>query len=371
MEVIKRDGSKVAFDGSKIENAILKAMRYGSGIVKPEIASKISHEIEDWHKSSGAASISIYRIEGQVFEKLIEKGEVLTAKAYEGYRKVREFQRETNTIDNAIYGIVNQTNKEAMDESIRKSDLKFAKEEGFNDGYDNGVIDNSMEIAKEMLNNKIDINTIIKCTKLSKEEIVNKKKELGLKESDFVILMIAELNENKNQIQLIKAMEVLKDKYPEIKAICVGEGDKLLELEDQVKNRGLKDKVIFLGFRNDINELINICNIGVLLSYREGLPRNLMELMACGKKVIATNIRGCRDIVVDESVGEIVEVGDYEATAKAIEEQYLYGDNEFTVSKEVEKYDVRTINEGLRLIYKDLEEGGYYHKEGYAYSANE
>ena len=88
-------------------------MRYGSGIVKPEIASKISHEIEDWHKSSGAASISIYRIEGQVFEKLIEKGEVLTAKAYEGYRKVREFQRETNTIDNAIYGIVNQTNKEA------------------------------------------------------------------------------------------------------------------------------------------------------------------------------------------------------------------------------------------------------------------
>ena len=207
--------------------------------------------------------------------------------------------------------------------------------------------------------------------KLSKEEIVNKKKELGLKESDFVILMIAELNENKNQIQLIKAMEVLKDKYPEIKAICVGEGEKLLELQGEVKNRGLKDKVIFLGFRNDINELINICNIGVLLSYREGLPRNLMELMACGKKVIATNIRGCRDIVVDETVGEIVEVGDYEATAKAIENQYLYGDNEFTVSKEIDKYDVRTINEGLRLIYKELEEGGYYHKEGYAYSANE
>ena len=192
--------------------------------------------------------------------------------------------------------------------------------------------------------------------KLSKEEIVNKKKELGLKESDFVILMIAELNENKNQIQLIKAMEVLKDKYPEIKAICVGEGEKLLELQGEVKNRGLKDKVRFLGFRNDINELINICNIGVLLSYREGLPRNLMELMACGKKVIATNIRGCRDIVVDETVGELVEVGDYEATAKAIEEQYLYGDNEFTVSKEVEKYDVKTINDSLRLIYKQLED---------------
>ena len=79
-----------------------------------------------------------------------------------------------------------------------------------------------------------------------------------------------------------------------------------------------------------------------------------MELMACGKKVIATNIRGCRDIVVDETVGELVEVGDYEATAKAIEEEYLYGDNEFTVSKEIEKYDVENINESLRLIYKGL-----------------
>ena len=205
--------------------------------------------------------------------------------------------------------------------------------------------------------------------KLSQKEILSKKKELGLKENDFVVLMIAELNENKNQVQLIEAMEVLKDTYPEIKAIC--EGDKLSELQSEVNNRGLEGKVNFLGFRNDINELINICNIGVLLSYREGLPRNLMELMACGKKVIATNIRGCRDIVVDETVGEIVEVGDYEATAKAIENQYLYGDNQFIISKEIEKYDVKTINEGLRLIYKELEEGGYYHKEGYAYSANE
>ena len=79
-----------------------------------------------------------------------------------------------------------------------------------------------------------------------------------------------------------------------------------------------------------------------------------MELMACGKKVIATNIRGCRDIVVDETVGEIVEVGDYEATAKAIEEEYLYGNNEFIVSKEIEKYDVKTINAQLCLIYYSL-----------------
>ena len=120
MKVIKRDRSLVEFDGQKIEQAILKAMRYGSGIVHEETAHQIAVEIENWHKSSGANQVDIYRIEGQVFEKLIDKGEMLTAKAYEGYRKVREFQREENTIDKEIYGIIKQTNKEAMDENSNK-----------------------------------------------------------------------------------------------------------------------------------------------------------------------------------------------------------------------------------------------------------
>ena len=120
MEVIKRDKSRVPFDASKIEKAILKAMRYGSGMVDEKIAHEIASEIEQWHTNNGAKAIDITRIEGQVFEKLIDKGAVLTAKAYEGYRKVREFQREENTIDKEIYGIVKQTNKEAMDENSNK-----------------------------------------------------------------------------------------------------------------------------------------------------------------------------------------------------------------------------------------------------------
>ena len=119
MKVIKRDGQSVEFDASKIEKAILKAMQCGSGIVDSKCAHDIAVEIENWHQFSDN-NISIYRIEGQVFEKLIEKGQILTAKAYEGYRKVREFQRETNTIDKEIYGIVNQTNKEAMEENSNK-----------------------------------------------------------------------------------------------------------------------------------------------------------------------------------------------------------------------------------------------------------
>lgn len=100
MKVIKRDCSLVDFKKQKIENAILKAMKNGSGIVKPKIAKKISKEIEKELKYEKLEEVEISYIETQVFNKLIEKGETLTAKAYEGYRKVREFQRESdNTTD--------------------------------------------------------------------------------------------------------------------------------------------------------------------------------------------------------------------------------------------------------------------------------
>lgn len=91
-------------------------------------------------------------------------------------RLMKEYSEDTS---NLIY-----YDKEAMDESIRKTDLKFAKEEGFDDGYDNGVIDGEnngifigkLQMAKEMLNNNIDIETICKCSKLPKEEILKLQK---------------------------------------------------------------------------------------------------------------------------------------------------------------------------------------------------
>ncbi|MFR7935606.1 MAG: glycosyltransferase [Clostridium perfringens] len=135
--------------------------------------------------------------------------------------------------------------------------------------------------------------------------------------------MIAELNENKNQIQLVRAIELLKNKYQNIKCLIVGEGKKLEFLKEEVKKRNLEKNIVFLGFRKDVNELINASDIGVLFSYREGLPRNLMEIMANGKRIVATNIRGNRDIVCNDFIGALVEVNDYEATAKAVEKFYL------------------------------------------------
>ena len=149
-------------------------------------------------------------------------------------------------------------------------------------------------------------------------------------------------------------MELLKDKYPQIKALLVGEGHKLKELQQEVNNRGLNRQIQFLGFRTDINELINVSNIGVLLSYREGLPRNLMELMACGRKMIGTNIRGCRDIIVDETVGAKVMVSDEFGLAKEIEQLYHNRESEFELSPHLKSYEVDSILRELKQIYTKM-----------------
>ena len=122
MRVVKRDGQLVAFDEQKIYEAILKAMKYGSGIVDEAIAKKIATEIHELVAKS-PANPTIFQIETYVYLKLIENGHELTAKAYEGYRAIQAFKRETNTTDHSILGLIELTNEEVMNENSNKNAL--------------------------------------------------------------------------------------------------------------------------------------------------------------------------------------------------------------------------------------------------------
>ena len=120
MLVIKRDCTEVPFDKSKISAAILKAMKNGSGIVKPKIADDIATEIELECKDKDEVNIS--EIEAMVYDKLITKKQRLTAKAYEGYRSIREFQREnSNTTDDEIMRLVEDLDEYWKDENANKN----------------------------------------------------------------------------------------------------------------------------------------------------------------------------------------------------------------------------------------------------------
>ena len=118
-KVIRRNCTEDEFKKEKISNAILKAMTNGSGIVKPKIAEDIANEI--YEETKDIEEVSISEIEQMVFDKLISKKQRLTARAYEGYRSIREFQREENELDDVVYGIVEGTDKEVLDENSNKN----------------------------------------------------------------------------------------------------------------------------------------------------------------------------------------------------------------------------------------------------------
>ena len=125
LNIIKRNGNAVKFDKEKIKHAILKAMKYGSGIYEEEIAEKIANEIEESHINQNL-SPTVYQIEEIVYTKLISYKQQLTAKAYEGYRAVQSFKREVNTTDESILGLLDRSNEEVINENSNKDGILAA-----------------------------------------------------------------------------------------------------------------------------------------------------------------------------------------------------------------------------------------------------
>lgn len=121
MLVVKRNGDIVPFDKEKIFKAIIKAMAFGDSNIKETVASNIANEIEEECAKEDKVDISV--IESKVYNKLISKKQKLTARAYESYRSIREYQREKNTIDNKILGVINGNNEDINDNSNKSTSL--------------------------------------------------------------------------------------------------------------------------------------------------------------------------------------------------------------------------------------------------------
>lgn len=132
-----------------------------------------------------------------------------------------------------------------------------------------------------------------------------KRRELGVPEEAVWLLNVGELSRRKNQELIIHAIAEFENAFLTI----VGKGDLLRHLEEVANEVGVSARVRFLGYRTDISELCDACDVFVFPSLQEGLPVALMEAMASGLPVVCSRIRGNTDLI-DENGGALFDPHD-------------------------------------------------------------
>ncbi|MDU2240727.1 MAG: glycosyltransferase [Paenibacillus sp.] len=144
------------------------------------------------------------------------------------------------------------------------------------------------------------------------------RRDFGLAPDDFAVLCIAELNRNKNQEQLIGAIGELRRRGIPAVLLLAGVGREEARYRQLAAEHGVAGAVRFLGYRRDVPQLLQAADALALLSRREGLPKALLEGLAAGRPLVATAVRGSRDLVVPGRNGYLVPVGDVSAAADAL-----------------------------------------------------
>jgi glycosyltransferase involved in cell wall biosynthesis len=133
-----------------------------------------------------------------------------------------------------------------------------------------------------------------------------------------VIGTVGNLYPVKGQTYLLKALAVVAQSFPEITCLIAGRGELLGTLQAEAAQLGIGDRVNFLGFRQDIPQLLREMDIFVLPSLSEGLPLSALEAMAAGKPVVATDVGGTREAVLDGQTGFLVPPKDPQALSEKI-----------------------------------------------------
>lgn len=172
----------------------------------------------------------------------------------------------------------------------------------------------------EYLGNGIDI-TRFDPDRLPAEARRRSRAALGLAADAKVVGFVGRLVREKGILELFAAFKRVRERVPEARLLVVGPEDRVKA--DAVSARtaadyDIADSAVFVGYRNDMPELYAAMDVCVLPSHREGFPRSPMEASAMGVPCVATNIRGCRQVVRPDLNGLLVEVGDEAALASAI-----------------------------------------------------
>lgn len=199
----------------------------------------------------------------------------------------------------------------------------------------------------------------ISTNKIDKTVIERKKIRdiLGVKDSDFVLISVGELNKNKNHKVILQALGRLKERR--VHYLICGQGEQKERLIVLAKKLGIENQVHFLGYRTDVIELCKVSDCFVFPSKREGLGMAALEGMACKLPLISSDSGGIKDYSRDGKTGYRADCSDVDGFCKAI--QKLMNNRKLCKTmgaynrKLVKKFDIGRTEEIMRQVYKDIE----------------
>ncbi len=215
------------------------------------------------------------------------------------------------------------------------------------------------------LGNKVAIKTVhngidyLRYANPAKLDPFQFRQSLGVSNIARLVSMVGRLEKQKGHIYLIDAVAQLKEKYPDVVVLLVGDGELKAQLVEQVQRQKVAGNILFLGNRDDIPAILGISDVFVLPSIYEGVPLVLLEAMAAALPVVATNIAGTRELIESGVDGVLVEAESPEDIARAIDNVLSDVEQSRKMSvlaqtKVRERFTLQQMVSGTEDVYKEV-----------------
>ena len=188
------------------------------------------------------------------------------------------------------------------------------------------------------------------------------RSELGLDPEAKLVGMVGRLDEQKNPLDLIRAAAIVTKSYSKVQFLIVGDGSLRPECERLINELNLNDKFFLLGFRSDVPRILPILTITAMSSLWEGLPLAFLESMSAGKPIVANDIDGASDVVVNGETGFLVSPYRPQAMAERIltllNDETLCNNMALVAQQRSDHYSLPKMFGKVESLYKELHSAG-------------
>lgn len=188
-------------------------------------------------------------------------------------------------------------------------------------------------------------------TKLSDKKKAALRKEIGLDKDDFALCYVAEFIDRKNHAMLLRGVANILHEKPNVKLVLLGKGEGRDKIKNLAKELKIDKQVLFLGYRNDVYNVLQCCDLCVATSMSEGLGLGVLEAALCGCSIIISDNRGHRDIV-DDNKKYLFKLGDEAGLEKKVRDA-ISNPSKYHLDFP-ERYSLRSSLSEMKKIYEDF-----------------